>query len=435
MKKIMTAINNPKLNEELKKERNFQIIGKDIQYKEAILDVLEKNNDIDLIIISEKILGEIKVERLIQKIKIIYILEKENNEIEKILIKNNIFDIYYNNKINIEELIKIINKKEINMEEEIFKLRKIIEEKYNSDSNKENKNIKIYLNKKMKNIKNKENKKYNKITKIPTKIITFSGNYKSGKSTISLIITQYLSQKNYKTIIIDGDFEKQDLKTIIKKEVNRNDKKISINKKRNNRKIRLTNKNDKKLINKKNNIYFYKIKKEIKNFIVKLNNNLFFYYGFKNLLENKRTKKEKKVKKIIKYFFEILKQNYDFIIIDLSKNNYEKINKYVLLKSYINFICLEGNILGIKECKKLLNKYVNDWEINKKSIYVIECKKNYLSMNKNLIAKSLFIKNKIFEIREGDFYRIFFYYYFKKKLIFKNKKIKKEIDKIITKII
>ena len=109
MKKIITAINNPKLNEELKKERNFEIIGKDIQYREAILEILEKNNKIDLIILSEKIPGEIQLENLIEKIKfanekikIIFILEKENKELEKILIKNNIIDIYYNNKINLK---------------------------------------------------------------------------------------------------------------------------------------------------------------------------------------------------------------------------------------------------------------------------------------------------------------------------------------------
>ena len=120
MKKVITAINNPKLNEELKKQKNFEIIGKDILYKEAILEILEKNNQIDLIILSEKTHGEIKFEKLIEKIrrineniKIIFILEKENNNLEKILIKNNILDIYYNNKINLNELIKIINKEEI----------------------------------------------------------------------------------------------------------------------------------------------------------------------------------------------------------------------------------------------------------------------------------------------------------------------------------
>ena len=136
MKKIITAINNPKLNEELKKETNFEIVGKDIQYKEAILEVLENVKTIDLIILSEKILGEIKIEELIKKIrlineqiKIIVILEKENTELEKILIKNHIIDIYFNNQINLKELIKIINKEEMNIEEEIIKLKKIIQEK------------------------------------------------------------------------------------------------------------------------------------------------------------------------------------------------------------------------------------------------------------------------------------------------------------------
>ncbi len=149
MKKIITAINNPKLNEELKKERKFEIIGKDIQYREAILDILEKNKLVDLIIISEEIPGEIELESLIErikiineKVKIIFILEKQNSDLEKILIKNNIIDIYYNDKINLNELIKIINKKEINMEEEIIKLKKIIEEKnisYNNEKKENNK--------------------------------------------------------------------------------------------------------------------------------------------------------------------------------------------------------------------------------------------------------------------------------------------------------
>ena len=166
MKKVITAINNPKLNEELKKENNFEIIGKDIQYKEAILEILEKNKNIDLIIISEQILGEINFEYLIkkinlinEKIKIIFILEKENNYLENILIKNNIKDIYYNDEINLFELIKIINKNEINMEEEIIKLKNIIKENninYNKLKNNYLKNNKINntINNKEKNQKN-----------------------------------------------------------------------------------------------------------------------------------------------------------------------------------------------------------------------------------------------------------------------------------------
>ena len=108
MKKILTAINNSALNEKLKKENIAEIIGRDIQYKEGIIEILEKNKNIDLIIISENLPGEITIENLIkninkinEKIKIIYILEKENIELEKKLNKYYIYNIYYNNKITL----------------------------------------------------------------------------------------------------------------------------------------------------------------------------------------------------------------------------------------------------------------------------------------------------------------------------------------------
>ncbi len=41
--KNITAINNPNLNEKLKQENNLEIICKDIQYKEAILEILLEN--------------------------------------------------------------------------------------------------------------------------------------------------------------------------------------------------------------------------------------------------------------------------------------------------------------------------------------------------------------------------------------------------------
>lgn len=404
IKKIITAINNPKLSEELKKEKNFKVIGKDIQYKEAILEILEKNNFIDIIIISEKIPGEINLEKLIEKIKlinnkikIIFILEKENEKLEKILIKNKIFDIYYNNKINLKELIKIINKKEVNMEEEIIKLKKIIKEKNKNDKNRKLKKaiekIKEYSSQTKTKIKNKieYKNKYENTNNMSTKIITFSGNNKSGKSTLSLIISQYLAEKNYKVLLIDGDLEKQDLVTILSKQ-----KKNDIGR----------------------NLYIKRICK-----------NLEFYYGFKNLIEKKESKK------LYFKFIRKIKNNYNFIIIDLSKNNFQKLNQEILKNSNINFLIMESNILGIKEIKKLLNIYINEWKIEKRNLYLIQNKKNISSINKNLLLKIIPIKNKIFIIRENKFYDFFMNHYFKRKLLLKNKSIKKEINKIVNKII
>jgi len=69
--KIITALENPKTNEKLKKETDFEIIGNDIQYQEGIIEILEKNLSINLIIISELLPGEIGFKKIIEKIKVI----------------------------------------------------------------------------------------------------------------------------------------------------------------------------------------------------------------------------------------------------------------------------------------------------------------------------------------------------------------------------
>ena len=128
MKNIITAINNPELNEEIKKEKKFKIVNKDIIYKEGIIEVLEEKKEINLIIINYDLPGKIEIEELIKKIKkinekleIIFILEKEDIEKEKKLKKLNIEKIYYNNKINKKILIKIIKEENNNEKEKLEK--------------------------------------------------------------------------------------------------------------------------------------------------------------------------------------------------------------------------------------------------------------------------------------------------------------------------
>ena len=439
MKKIITAINNPQLNEELKKEKNFKVIGKDIQYKEAILEILEQNSFIDLIIISEKILGEISFEKLIEKIKlknesikIIFILERENENLEKMLIKNNIIDFYYNNKINLKELIKIINKKEINMEEEIIKLKKIIEEK-DLKTNKENKNVfnrrKILIDKINQVLKTMLKRKENiKKSKMATKIITFSGNYKSGKSTLALVISQYLSQENKKVLLIDGDLEKQDLCFLLKR--HKQDK----NKKTNNKKqiyYNFKNKKMMKFINQQNIVSYYKIKNVLNSGLKKLNKKLYFFYQLNYLLENK---KEKILIKYINQLFSIMRQKYDFIIIDLSKTNLYIINRNILKNSDVNFLILEANLLGIKEMKKMWEKYTIEMEIEKEKLHIIVNKKNIQSINTKIISNCFLSKNKILEIKSNKIYSIFINHFFTTKYLLENNHIKKDIKKVLDKI-
>ena len=120
MQKILTALDNQEFYDKIKSIKDFYVYEKDIQYKEGIIDILKIKPNFDILIIYEKLLGEISIEKLIQKIKlinnkikIIFILENKNEELEKILINENIKNIFYNDEINFENFInKIIYSEE-----------------------------------------------------------------------------------------------------------------------------------------------------------------------------------------------------------------------------------------------------------------------------------------------------------------------------------
>ena len=81
---IITALKNPNINKKIKEKTNFNIIGNDIQYQEGIIEMLEKNGEIDLIIISELLPGEYSFRDLINKIKP----------------KSNVFTVDFNNQLS-----------------------------------------------------------------------------------------------------------------------------------------------------------------------------------------------------------------------------------------------------------------------------------------------------------------------------------------------
>ena len=192
MKKIITAINNPIINEKLKKEK-IEVIGKDIQYKEGILEILENNKEINFILINENLPGEIKNDELINKIKkinknieIIFFIKKENkknaiiNE-KKIIkdekIKSKIKIVDYEKEIKIESFLNFIL-----YGEEI--LVKEYEENYTNRID----------------IINEKIEKYDKNQNI---IISVNGDSAVGKKMTTLRLSLYLNKHNNKILIID----------------------------------------------------------------------------------------------------------------------------------------------------------------------------------------------------------------------------------------
>ena len=213
MKKIITAIGNENINNELKKQINLQVLLNDIQYKEGIVEVLEDYEDIDFIIINSELPGEMSLKQLIQnileinkRIKIIIFSENKNEELEKYLYNKGVYKVLYDNEIEISDLIKLVNNNSENdeLKEEINKLKEIILEK----EKRKNKNIFKILKNKIKNIIKKIKNKLNK-----NKINNIYNNYEN-KNNKNKNIIKIKKHKN-KKIIINSISKNTSAQTII----------------------------------------------------------------------------------------------------------------------------------------------------------------------------------------------------------------------------
>lgn len=396
MKKIITAINNPIINEKLKKEK-IEVIGKDIQYKEGILEILENNKEINFILIDEKLPGEIKNDELINKIKkinknieIIFFIKKENkknaiiNE-KKIIkdekIKSKIKIVDYEKEIKIESFLNFIL-----YGEEI--LGKEYEENYTNRID----------------IINEKIEKYDKNQNI---IISVNGDSAVGKKMTTLRLSLYLNKHNNKILIIDLNTKShKTLSTIF-------------NKKENSKTLKKNN--IKKIKNIVNNLKNQNLKyenKKIGNKII-LKNKIIINKNISLITYNKLIK-IKRIKNIEKY--------YNFIFIVLSENNKNNINKKIIENSNLNLLILEDNILGIDKLKKIIEKNYNN---NLKKTKIIINKNNKFSIDENII-KNIFNNLEIIgKIKYTDIYNLLINSNFENNILLEEKMLKKETEKII----
>lgn len=474
MIKILTAIGDPFLNTQIKKENDFEVIGKDILYKEAILEMLNKNSNIDVIIISELLEGQIdtyemlkEINRINSKIKIIYILEKNNFNFENLSKKEKNIIIIYNQNINIQEFIFKV-KKIIKDEKLEYQNKKIL--KNNNEFKKENLSVKNFFtlrkilnknkllkNELIKNLKIKfinkcrnkliKNNKKNLYNNYKNNIYCFTGSSGVGKTINLIIFSNFFKEK--KILLIDLNLKKQDIHTIlgIKKYptiINKYHKikyyKIS-NKKYN---IKIKNFNIisfKKIINKikKENKYgkiFLEEKdldKIIKIFLFKINKNISFFSGINYLLKLE-IKSEENIKIILEKIIINLKNNYDYIFIDFSTENLFYINKIILNYCSKIIFFIEANLLGIKSSIKILEYLIKKYNFNINKINIIINKYSKTAIDDNLLKK-FFLDIKILgKIKYSEKYNYLINNYNKNEFFLNTFFIKNNYNKIIKKL-
>ena len=374
MKKIILAIDNKKILNKIKEINNFNLIIKNVQYREAILEILKKEKNINFILINEKLSGEISIEELIIKIKIInkkiniiVFLEKSDIKKENKLKKLGIKNIYINNKINKNKILNLIKENKINkLEKRKNNSEKVINKKYNENKSKENTKI---INKKINNYINK-NIESNQNKKIQNKILTFYGEEKSGKSTIINLLIIYLIEKNKKILLIN--FNKKIEKNYLIK-LNKNYLK---NKKEKNKilKYKII---EKRIIKNNNN------KKNSQN---KINENLKII----NNLENNFKKNNQKNNEVnFKFLIDKYKNTYDYILFNISYQKEFKNKKEILKLSNKKIIIINKKLLGIQAIKKEINSEEKRKLDIKKDLHIIQ-NKYYFNSISNLIIKNLF---------------------------------------------
>ncbi len=421
MKKIITAIGNENLNKKLREENTFEIMANDIQYREGILEYLEQNRNIDFLILSELLQGEIELKELIQKIKtinfniqIILFLENKNEELENYLYAKGIYFIFYNNQIKISEIIELIKneKQDTNMQlkRELDELKELLLKKENSEINEKNifEKVKDKITNKVKSnmtneknnkidnkIKNEitnkiENKMENKINiklnneteNIKNKIICVSGTSGVGKSIFSVnLANSFMENKkdNYldnnkvkkifkdfksshnKILIIDFDILNNSLHTILG--IKKYSEKIK-NKIRNNDLLKDI---------------------QIEELIIKVNSKIDLISGINLLFDSQYKISSIKIKTILQK----LKQKYETIIIDTSSECFFDYTKEIMKNSNINIFITEANLLEIKKAKNLLNIYINKWEIPQNNFNILFNKYNQNSIDISIL-KNIF---------------------------------------------
>lgn len=371
----------------------------DIQYKEGILEYLEKNKNVDYIILNENIQGEIDVQRLIkeikkivEKVKIIIVSDKNFDE-EKIIeqLKNNIKKIKPEIK---QKLVKKYNETEKIYSEEIgFQKKELKENNY--------KNKKSIFSQKTLPINNLfYSQRYNQ-NKNNENVVCVLGPNGIGKSVFSILLAQTIENK--KSVIIDFDILNQSLHTMlgVKKYKEKIKKGIS--------------KND--LINSN---------QDFEKYIIKTKMNIDLLSGMNLILDSKYKLSSKKISNIIKR----LKEKYDVIIFDTSPENFMDYTKEIVYLSNKIIFISGANLLEVKKSEKLLEIYNKEWNVSKDKINIVFNRCTNKSIDSDVL-REIFSKYTILgKIQLNDYYDLVI-----NKNMNQKSKIRREIESIKKKII
>lgn len=320
--KIITAIGDPYLNDELKKYENLDVLCRDIQYQDGIIEIMLEREEIDLLIISDLLIGKCDFKTLINKIleikkdlKIIVFLKEKNDDIEQFLNVKKIYKIYNFSQEDYICFFESFNKNE---------------QKNNLEINNEISELKAIILKNNSKIKEKYKK---------SKLLIFDGESGVGKTCLSVLFSRYLSSQNKKVLIIELENSIENILKIKKEENN--------------------------------------VKNILKN-IQPVEKQLYLLSDFSIILNKLNSLNVYEIEKMM----EKIRNEFEYIILDFSKNTFIKYEKYLLKNSEDIIFIIEGDFLSLSKSLKTLEVYEKDFKISKNKIKIIINKLNRYSLKK-----------------------------------------------------
>ncbi len=210
---------------------------------------------------------------------------------------------------------------------------------------------------------NKEKNLYKKKIHID-KAIAIAGNYGSGKSVITAMLGKAAKNMNIKTIIIDFDILNNSINTLF-----RVPKCVEASTK-------------------------------VSDYINTIANNLDVFCGIDMMFTEDNKISYEKVRDLI----DELKNIYDLILIDTSSETTLKYIKVVIANCDKILFLIEPNLLEMKKAQRLLEVYIEDWEVPIDKISILLNKTNHNSIDKEIV-KGIFNKFKIVgNIHFSNFY-------------------------------
>ena len=344
MKKIITALGNPTLNEELSKYSKYDVLSQDIVYQEGVIDFLS-SNEADVVIVSGILQGQFSIAEFGNELRnankfcrIIFIVDTISEDEKNVLISKGIFDILYDDKSDIPDVIEAIDR------EEPINIKAQIQNEVNE--------LKAELE------RNSQNQIVKNITEIQKQeIIGVFGTAGSGKSSVLVNVVNNLSKKTKaKILLIDFDTINGNLDEILK--VN----KIPSN-------IELIMDEDKKCgINYAADLCFKnRLDTNVLDEIVISVNGFDFLSGNTSLHYCQNVLNED----FYNYLIKCAKEKYDFIFLDLSSNIFLDSTKWALRECTKVLFVTENTDICLKKSIQLLDVVFNNWNVYKEKFKLV----------------------------------------------------------------